>query len=228
MGLFDDVFGGGAGAAAHRQKKAQQRAMEEYQGAWADEQGYLNPQLGGAFGGQSAMQAMLDPNQFYSNIMSGYEMSPAAQRELASQEEAIRNAAAAGGMGGSSDLAQQASQYAGQFTSDDMQRYFQNQMGIFGQGMGVGQNLASYRDLMGQRMGQGRIGIGQAEAQGALARGQALQSGLATGIGALSGGLYGVPGGAAGGFQGALQGAGLAPVQNQGGLQALAKIMGGL
>lgn len=179
MSLFDDLFGGGKQAAAKRLKKGQQRAMEEYQNTWNEEKGYLNPQLGGAFGNQDAMTAMLDPNQFYSNIMSGYEMSPAAQREMASQEEAMRNAAAAGGMSGSSDLAQQSAQYAGQFTSDDMQRYFQNQMGIFGQGMGVGQNMASYRDLLGQRMGQGQIGKSQADAMQALGRASGLQSGAA-------------------------------------------------
>lgn len=223
MGLFDDVFGGGAGSAAHAQKKAQQRAMEEYQGAWGDEQGYLNPQLGGRFGGMTAQQAMLDPNQFYSNIMSGYEMSPAAQREMASGQEALRNQMAAAGLSGSSNAMRDAAHFARDFTSNDMQRYFQNQMGIFGQGMGIGNNLASFRDLLGQRMGQGRIGIGQAEAQGALSRGQALQNAIATGIGAFGGGMgYGPY---SGGLQGAFQGMGFMPTQSQG-LQGLAQLLG--
>lgn len=213
MGLFDDIFSGGKQAAAQRLGKGQQRAMEEYQGAWGDERGYLNPQLGGAFGNQDAMHAMLDPNQFYSNMMQGYEMSPAAQREMQAGEGAIGNAMAAQGMGGSSQAAQDASQYAHQFTSDDMQRYFQNQMGIFGQGMGAGQNLASYRDLMGQRMGQGRIGIGQADAMNALGRGSNTQQGLMAAL-AAAGGAYGVPGmgagaaGTTGGLKGALAGLG--------------------
>lgn len=218
MGLFDDIFSGGAGAAARAQKKGQQRAMEEYQGAWGDEQGYLNPMLGGGFGNQNAMQAMLDPNQFYQNMMQGYQMSPAAEREMGAGEEAIRNAAGASGMAGSSDLAQQSAGYARDFTSDDMQRYFGNQMGIFGQGLGMGQNLASYRDLLGQRMGQGRLGIGQAEGQAALAGGQGLQNALATGMSAIGGAMGYMPGGATG-FQGAMQGMGMMPTDQSSKLQ---------
>lgn len=224
MGLFDDVFGGGRVSAARDMRHGQEAAMGEYRSAYQDEMGFLNPTMGGRFGGQHLFDAMMDPQGFYNTMMGGYEMSPAAQRELEQGESGVRNAMAAQGMSGSSQAARDAAGYARDFTSNDMQRYFQNQMGILGQGMGLGGTLAGTRDTLGQRLGQGQIGISQANAMEHMGRARGIQNALATGIGAAAGAFGGSPfgmGGASwlnpdtgqtfqygnqGGFGGALQG----------------------
>lgn len=213
MGLFDSIFSGGREGAARAMRRGQEAGMQEARSAFADEQGFVNPNLP-AFGGMTAQEAMLDPNKFYSNIMGGYEMSPAARRQMGEEQEAIRNAAAASGMSGSTDAAMMAGRAARDFSADDMQRYYQNQMGIFNQGLGRGDRLASFRDLMGQRLQQGQIGIGQANAMQQLGRGAGLQSALGTA-------LYGLQG-LSGGFQAPQQGGGSQ------GLMTLAQLLGGM
>lgn len=87
-----------------------------------------------------AINGMSNPGQFYNNIMSQYQQSPAAQLQMQQGTLAANNAAAAGGMLGSGAAQKGMINYANQVTNSDMQNYFNNQMGIQGQYLGGLQN----------------------------------------------------------------------------------------
>lgn len=148
-------------------------AMDQYQ-KWANmAQGVQNPflQAGtGAIGNyQNWLSGMQDPSKFMNNLMGQYQESPYAKYM---QQQAIRsgqNAASASGMAGSTPFAQQLQQNASNISSQDMNNWLQNVLGVnsqYGQGeqnlMGLGANaanqLTNMYGNMGQQMGQAAYG----------------------------------------------------------------------
>lgn len=175
MGMFDDIFGGGQQGGARQMRHGQQEAMGQYQSAYDDEMGYLNPNMGAGFHGLSLHDAMMNPGQFQNDLMGQYSESPQYQMQREAAEQAARNQMAASGLGGST-LGVQASGMAGQQgAAAGQQQYLQNAMSTLGMGMGLGGQMAGYRDQLGQRLGQGEIGMGEARAAELMGRAKGRQ-----------------------------------------------------
>lgn len=76
-----------------------------------------------------------DPNDIISRIGSGYKSSPGYQWKLNQGENAINNAAAAGGMAGTAQHQQQAGELAGNLANQDYYDYLNPALSLFGQGL---------------------------------------------------------------------------------------------
>lgn len=147
-----------------------QDAMDQFQKYYKQAQGFQNPFLQAGQQGlgnfQSWLGTMQDPTKFINNTMNQYQQSPWAQFE---QQQAMRAGQAAGsasGLTGSSPLMQQMQQNASNISSQDMQNWLGNVMGInsqYGQGQlglaGMGQNAANMLSQMASNMGM-QMGAG--------------------------------------------------------------------
>jgi hypothetical protein len=150
-------------------EKAYDKSMNEYQ-KWANYGQQVNtPYLMAGNNAIPAYQNWLNtqqnPSEFINNLMGGYQASPYSQNL---QKEAMRagtNFGSANGLTGSSALAQQMQQNAGNISSQDMNQWLQNVLGInaqYGQGqqnlMNTGQNatnaLTNMYENMGNKMGE--------------------------------------------------------------------------
>jgi hypothetical protein len=153
-------------------------AMDQYM-QWANKaQGVQNPflQAGtGAIGNyQNWLTGMQDPTKFINNIMGQYQESPYAKYQ---QQQAMRmanNMGSATGMTGSTPLQLQAQQNASNISSQDMNNWLQNVLGIntqYGAGQGnlmnMGANSANALTGLYQNMGanMGQMAYGQGAAQ---------------------------------------------------------------
>lgn len=148
-------------------------AMDQYQ-QWANKaQGAQNPflQAGtGAIGNyQNWLSGMQDPSKFMNNLMGQYQESPYAKYMQQQSMRAAQNMGSASGLTGSTPLQMQAQQNASNISSQDMQNWLGNVLGIntqYGQGqnnlMGMGANsanaLTNMYGQMGQQMGQAAYG----------------------------------------------------------------------
>lgn len=116
----------------------------------------------GAIGGyQDWLGGMKDPSGFINNLMKNYQQSPWAKYSTQQGIRAGQNAASAGGLTGSTPFAQQLSQNAQNISSQDMQNWLGNVLGInsqYGQGlfgeMGMGQHAGDILSQMYQNAGQ--------------------------------------------------------------------------
>jgi len=87
---------------------------------------------------------MGDTNGFYNSIMNNYQESPMARYQQQQGVRAGQNAASASGLTGSTPFAQQLQQNAQNISSQDMQRFFDNQMGINRDYLSGQNNLMNY------------------------------------------------------------------------------------
>jgi hypothetical protein len=139
---------------------------KSYDAARGQFQKYLNPFFNAgkdAIGGyQDWLNGMKDPQAFYNKTMSGYQQSPMAKQQLDQTMNAGNNYASAAGLSGSTPMTQFAQQSAKDISSQDMDKYFQNMMGISNQYGGGLQNLMSggqnSGNMLAQLMGQGAFG----------------------------------------------------------------------
>lgn len=76
-----------------------------------------------------------DPNEIISRIGAGYQKSPGYDWQLDQGENAITNAAAAGGMAGTAQHQQQAGTLATNLANQDFQNYLSKALGVFGSGL---------------------------------------------------------------------------------------------
>jgi hypothetical protein len=148
-------------------------AMDQYQ-QWGNKaQGAQNPflQAGqGAIGNyQNWLQGQQNPSHFLNNLMGQYQESPWAKYQ---QQQALRmanNMGSATGLTGSSPLQLQAQQNAANISSQDMNNWLQNVLGIntqYGQGQqnlmaggqGAANALTSLYSDMGKNMGEAAYG----------------------------------------------------------------------
>jgi len=148
-------------------------AMDQYKD-WANRaQNVQNPFLNagtGAIGNyQDWLKGMKDPSGFINNLMGQYKQSPWAQYQQQQAMRAAQNMGSATGLTGSTPLQLQAQQNASNISSQDMNQWLQNVLGIntqYGSGnqylMGQGSNsanaLTSMYGQMGQQMGQAAYG----------------------------------------------------------------------
>lgn len=118
---------------------------------------------------QNWLDRMQDPSGFINGIMGGYQQSPWANYMQQQSMRAGQNAASASGLMGSTPFAEQMQQNAANISSQDMQNWLQNVLGInsqYGRGeqglMQGGQNaanaLANMYGNFGQRMGEAAYG----------------------------------------------------------------------
>jgi hypothetical protein len=99
---------------------------------------------------QSWLDRMQNPDEFINNLMSKYNESPAAKYRKQQAMRAGINFGSANGLSGSTPLLQQMQQNAANISSEDMNSWLQNVLGIntqYGQGynslIGTGANSAN-------------------------------------------------------------------------------------
>lgn len=143
-----------------------QDAMDQYQ-KWADKaQGSLQPYSDAGSGAipqfQDWLKKQQDPSGFINNLMGQYQESPYAKYMQQQSMRAGQNAASASGLMGSTPLTQQMQQNAANISSQDMQNWLGNALGIntqYGQGlnnmMGMGANSANALANMFGQFGRG-------------------------------------------------------------------------
>jgi len=114
---------------------------------------------------QQWLQQQQNPSQFINNQMNQYQQSPWAQFQMKQGQNAANNAASASGLVGSTPYMQASQDYARNISSQDMNQWLQNVLGVntqYGQGqqnlMTGGQNasnaLTSLYGKMGDQMGE--------------------------------------------------------------------------
>lgn len=118
---------------------------------------------------QNWLGSMSNPSQFINQLMGQYQQSPWAKYSTQQGMRAGENAASASGLMGSTPFAQQMQQNAQNISSQDMQNWLGNVLGVntqYGQGegmlMGQGANaanaLANVYGNMGNYMGDAAYG----------------------------------------------------------------------
>lgn len=172
-GMFQGGLGGFLGGLFGDSGKSYDKAMEQYQ-QWANKaQGVQQPYLdagNNAIGKyQDWLGGMQDPSKFINGLMQNYQQSPYTSYLQQQAQNAGMNMGSATGLTGSSALAQQMQQNAGNIAQQGMDSWLQNVLGIntqYGQGqqnlMTGGQNAANaltnmYGD-MGTKMGEAAYG----------------------------------------------------------------------
>lgn len=148
-------------------------AMKQYR-EWASKaEGVQNPYLEAGQRGMGNFEnwlgGMKDPSQFINHLMSGYQTSPYAKFQMQQGQNAANNAASASGMMGSTPYMQASQDYARNISSQDMNQWLQNVLGVnteYGAGQSAlmrgGQGAANaltglYGD-MGRQMGEAAYG----------------------------------------------------------------------
>lgn len=118
---------------------------------------------------QNWLQGMQDPSGFINHLMGQYQESPWAHYQQQQAQRAGMNEASANGLAGSTPMMQQMQQNAAGISSQDMQNWLGQVLGInnqYGAGqqqlMGMGQNsanaLTNMYGQMGQNMGEAAYG----------------------------------------------------------------------
>lgn len=173
MGNIGDDLSGFFGGLFGDSGKPYEDAMDQYK-EWAGKgQAVQNPFLNMGTGAipqfQQWLGGMQDPSAFINRLMGQYQQSPWAKYQ---QDQAMRsgmNAASASGLMGSTPFLQQAQQNAGNISSQDMQNWLSQVLGIntqYGSGLQNqitgGQNAANSLTNMfsnvGQQMGEAAYG----------------------------------------------------------------------
>lgn len=171
--MFGSGLGGLLGGMFGNSGKPYDKAMEEYQKFMQMGQGVQQPYLDagkGAIGDyQKWLQGQQDPAGFLNKMMGQYQQSPYNSYLQQQAQNAGINAGSANGTMGSSALAQQMQQNAGNIAQQGMDSWLQNALGIntqYGQGqqnlMQGGQNsansLMNMYNQMSQQMGDAAYG----------------------------------------------------------------------
>lgn len=158
--------------------------------------GYLNPYNDagkGALDQYSNMVApMANPQEFYNNMMSGFQLSPAQKFAQQQGLDAISNNMAMRGLSGSGSMAKALEDYAQNNTAQAQQQYFNNLSGIYNQGLQGYGNLMNQGFNAGALNSQHAMNAGRSEAE--LAQARAMMSansarGNSEGLGLLGGAI---------------------------------------
>jgi len=144
MGKVGGILGGNQSAGYDKASKQMEEYMRKANEAY---QPFLNAGQGAIPQFQDWMKQYQDPNKFMENAFSKYQMSPGAMNQMNQAQRAAGNAASSSGLSGSTAHMREAGNIASQATSNDMQQYLKNILGIGGQ---YGQGLNT---LMGHGMG---------------------------------------------------------------------------
>lgn len=133
-------------------------------------QGYQNPFLNMGRGAipqyQQWLQGQQNPSGFINNLMGQYQESPYAKFQQQQGLRAAQNMGSASGLTGSTPLMQFAQQNAQNISSQDMNQWLQNVLGIntqYGAGLqnelGYGQNAANSLSNMASQFGGAQAGL---------------------------------------------------------------------
>lgn len=131
-----------------------QAGMDQLQKYYGQAQGYQNPFYNAGTQAipqyQNWVNTMKDPSSFINNLMGHYQESPWAQYQQQQAQRANTNMASASGLIGSTPWQLQGQQNAQNISSQDMNQWLQNVLGIntqYGAGLGnqvgIGQNAAN-------------------------------------------------------------------------------------
>jgi len=118
---------------------------------------------------QNWLSGMKNPSGFINNLMGGYQESPFAKFQQQQGIRAAQNMGSASGLTGSTPLTQFAQQNAQNISSQDMNQWLQNVLGVntqYGSGLnnlisggqGAANNISSLLSQLGVLMGQGAYG----------------------------------------------------------------------
>ncbi len=151
---FFSNAGGFLGGLFGNTDKPYDKAAQEYQNwinkAQGTQQPYYNAGTGAIGDYQTWLQGQQNPSGFINNLMGQYQESPYAHYLQQQSMNAGQNAASASGLMGSTPFMQQMQQNASNISSQDMNQWLQNVLGIntqYGQGqqnlMTGGQNAAN-------------------------------------------------------------------------------------
>lgn len=142
------------------------------------------------------------PQDFYNSMMSGYSMSPYAQNQMNSMDQASANAASASGMYGSNQYNDQVQQNANNIMMGDQEQYFNNMMDSANQQYKYLTNLQQQQAANRQNLkGIADYGYGSGtqmgnwsmqEAQMKALADAAKQAQLMSAIGGIGGGIAGI------------------------------------
>lgn len=162
-GIFQGLFGNSGSPF--------QKAGNAFKPYYNEAKGYQNPFMefgkGGMQGFSDWLQSMSNPSGFINNLTNQYQQSPYNQFLQNQSQRAGTNAAAAGGLTGSTPFAQQLQQNSANIGQQGMDQWLQNVLGInsqYGQGRfgqaGFGQHAA---DILSQlAMNAGNVAGGAA------------------------------------------------------------------
>lgn len=148
--------------------------FQQYYGQAANVQNpFLQAGQGALDNYQGWLQGMQNPSGFINHLMGQYQQSPWAQYQQQQSMRAGTNEASASGLIGSSPFAQQLQQNASNISSQDMNNWLQNVLGInsqYGQGQqniaGMGQNAANTLSGLYSQEGEGLGNLAAGEQQG--------------------------------------------------------------
>jgi hypothetical protein len=195
MNILDELFGGGRAQAGQDMYNQMQSGLGNYQNYYNQGLGMLNPY----------MQQGMDPSTLYNQFMKNYQMSGAAQAQLAQGEKGANQAAAASGMLGSGDAQKQAAGMAEAVRGQDVNDYLNRLYGTRQQGFQAAMGGANLEGQAGQ--GLLKYFEDMANSQGArdVGQSQGLSGALASGLGMLGHSMGGYGGmGQMGGLGGLL------------------------
>jgi hypothetical protein len=97
-------------------------------------------EAGGMLKGQYGSM-LNDPTGFINKILAQYKQSPGAQYQTGLVAKGIGNTAAAGGFAGTPEAQRQYAQSASDISSQDMQQFLQNALGVYGTGLSGEQDI---------------------------------------------------------------------------------------
>jgi hypothetical protein len=161
-----DMFGFNSG---DPYKKGMEQLQHYYNEAKKTQQPYYDAGTNSIPQYQNWLNTMQDPSGFINNMMAGYSESPWARYQQDQSMRAATNMASANGLAGSTPMQLQAQQNAANISSQDMNSWLSNVLGIntqYGAGEGnlvnMGQNnansLMNLMSSMGGGMAKGAFG----------------------------------------------------------------------
>lgn len=211
MGLFSgitDIFSGGGSSGYGDMQGQIQKAIQQMSEKYAQGREGYSPYTEAGTNALSKYSDFAnrfsDPSKFYSDTMSGWDMSPAGQMNQKYGLKAMNQSAAASGMLGSPSQQEQVGQFMDNLVNTDQQNYLNNILGIGNQYMGAQGNLMNQGFNAQNAMNQSFMGEGNALANLYNSMGQAqLQQRMAE-----QGGLNDLLGGAFSLFSGTKTGQG--------------------
>lgn len=148
-------------------------AMNKFENYFGRARNYQNPFYEAGVGAvpqyQEWLEGQKDPSGFINKIMSGYQESPFAKFQQQQATRSAGNMGSATGLTGSTPLTQFAEQNARDISSQDMNTWLQNVLGVNTQygagqqslisgGQGAANSMSNLMSMLGVLMGQGAYG----------------------------------------------------------------------
>lgn len=149
-GSLAGIAGGAFGNSGEPYERAEKELGDFYNRARNVQNPFLQMGTGAIPQYQDWLKGQQNPSDFINNLMGKYQQSPWAKYQTDQAMRAAQNMGSASGLSGSTPLLQFAQQQAAGISSEDMQKWLQNVLGIntqYGQGLQTeltgGQNAAN-------------------------------------------------------------------------------------